>query len=550
METAALLAENVELEIIASSGELMLGECVALRVRARNRGANLTRDPYVHVTASGFTLVSTSVWLRGEPAGSELAFMLPALLHEEICEIDIAAYAVREGGAHVGVHLECDRGARDARMDCSVRTAAAFAPAQNRLELPAGGEAGATVMGRVVLTNAGSARALVTAVTIAGDLAAEIDAAPFELAPGERKGIEFAAQIPAGAADEETLVLRAAAHVGGCIEPIALGTAQIAARSRPRMQGRLSCATSGVVDAGDSLVWELHLENAGGAPADSLSVALGVRGGTYAAGTTIIEDARVVDAGGTSVLWSRDGLRIEGLASGTGMTIGFRTVAEASDAGVAVWARVCCAGQELLLQPPPVEVRDWVSGASLPFIARGVVLRSLATAVAQPLLRRSPLAALEPATAAYIRGLGGLMRHLWALAVLCADRSEDAATAAHLPALRVALRSVFDRLAIKLRMPHYPVRVDDVLDPAAEDAMYAWTGARAASLGAGLAALARLIAPERDEYAELATYRDALRARLEAFADDTALIDALVATQPGLDAQLDAVIARELPSST
>jgi hypothetical protein len=158
---------------------------------------------------------------------------------------------------------------------------------------------------------------------------------------------------------------------------------------------------------------------------------------------------------------------------------------------------------------------------------------------------RSPRAALDAATIRYIQGHSGMMRHIWALGVLCADVSDDGRSCAQLATLRTALRSVFDRLAIKLRMPHYPVRADDVLDPAASEALAALNGAprafHASSLGARLARAAMLVASEGPEE-EIAAYREALAEKLRSFDEDSALIDALVVAQPLLDERLAAAL--------
>ena len=152
---------------------------------------------------------------------------------------------------------------------------------------------------------------------------------------------------------------------------------------------------------------------------------------------------------------------------------------------------------------------------------------------------RSAAAALDAATIRHIRTLGGLMRHVWALAALCGD---DGAFAG----IRTALRSVFDRLSIKLRMPHYPVTADDVLDPAAIDALAIRPEVTGTTLGARLAAAGELIAAlaGAPEPAPFAAYRTALVATLSAY-DDAALIDALVVPHAALDDALEAVLACE-----
>jgi hypothetical protein len=231
----------------------------------------------------------------------------------------------------------------------------------------------------------------------------------------------------------------------------------------------------------------------------------------------------------------------------------FATVADAQGASMSVLARACCEGRESLFESPSMRLADCGEVPTLPFTVEGVGLRAVpipslapppAFAASTSRVRRTSAASLETAMVSYLCGLEGLMRHLWALAVLCADACEDPALDSHLTASRIALRSVFDRLAIKLRMPHYPVLPDDVLDPAAEDALEA-CGIVPGTLGTRLAHATQLLASEREEYPEFVAYRNVLRATLEGLRDDAALIDALVAAQPALDARLDAVMERE-----
>jgi hypothetical protein len=216
-----------------------------------------------------------------------------------------------------------------------------------------------------------------------------------------------------------------------------------------------------------------------------------------------------------------------------------------------VLARVRCDDRETLFESPAIAIRDLGATANLPFVIHGVQTRAIAepsfepVPLRRPRVTRSMRAALEPTTAGYLLTMPGLMRHLWALAVLCADTCEETGATVELDAARIALRSVFDRLSIKLRMPHYPVRPDDVLDPAAEDALDACALPASGGLGARLAAATRLIGSERDEDDAIVAYRDGLRAVLESFEDDATLIDALVVAQVDLDVRLDAVIEHE-----
>ncbi|MGH7328689.1 MAG: hypothetical protein ACREJX_10100, partial [Polyangiaceae bacterium] len=155
---------------------------------------------------------------------------------------------------------------------------------------------------------------------------------------------------------------------------------------------------------------------------------------------------------------------------------------------------------------------------------------------------RSRRAALEAGTLRQLQALTGFVRHLWAIAVLCADCAEDG-SADRVVALRTALRSVFDRLVIKLRMPQYPLHADDVLDRPARDALCALGAAASADLPSMLDHAASFIEGEREDVADVCAYRTALRARLCALRDDGVLIAALTGADSELDALLDAMLA-------
>lgn len=163
-------------------------------------------------------------------------------------------------------------------------------------------------------------------------------------------------------------------------------------------------------------------------------------------------------------------------------------------------------------------------------------------AVAPPRRRwRSPRAALEPATVRQLQAMTGFVRHLWAIAVLCADAADDE-TVGLLGAARTALRSVFDRLVIKLRMPQYPLHADDVLDRPAREALCALGATASSDLPPMLDYAASLIEGEERDGPDIHAYRAALRARLCALRDGGALIAALTGTDSELDALLDTIL--------
>ncbi len=154
---------------------------------------------------------------------------------------------------------------------------------------------------------------------------------------------------------------------------------------------------------------------------------------------------------------------------------------------------------------------------------------------------RSPRAVLDPGAIRQLQALRGFIRHLWAIGVLCADASDDG-SASDLSAARAALRSVFDRLVIKLRMPRYPLHADDVLDRPARETLCRLGAAASGDVASMLDHAASLAAGQADEGAEVDAYRATLRSRLQAVRDDDALIDALSSVDSELDALLDAVL--------
>jgi len=540
----------LELDARLGNSTIEPGEHTTLHIQVGNRGEDCSGDAFLRVRApASLTLVSVVPHVRSHASRNELEFGLPAPLRDDSRDIAVEVYAHEAGDADICLFLECDGEQCERVVRCGVYGVAAFASHANRIEFfEREAAAGEDVRGRAILTNTGSATASIVALRAEGDLhdVAFGVAAPFTIERGARRIIDVSARLAPSAQDGSVQTLRAA-----CVTEsgeVSLGEACILARNHPRIEGTLEPVDYSdiAVAPGERVDWRLRLANAGGAPAD-FTLALHAAGSVYLTGSTRIQNARILDAGGISPLWSHDGMRIEGLQRGMELTLEFATVADAGPS-TSILARVRCVGREALIESPARALIDDGKEPELPFRV-GVALRSVAAPVLSAMvtashMRRSGSAALEPAMASYLAGLDGLMRHLWALSVLCADTCDDPAVEMHLVVNRIALRSVFDRLAIKLRMPHYPVRGDDVLDPAAEDALDA-CGIPGGSLGARLAHATRLVAPQREEYAEFAGYRDALRTVLEGLGDDAAFIDALVAAQPVLDSHLDAVVERE-----
>ena len=544
----------LELDAVLEKSTIEAGERTQLHIRVHNGGDDCKRPVSISVrTTEPLTLAYGGPFVHPNERRNEIDLSLPAPLRAETYDLAISVCTSQPGDAEIVVALECNGERYEQMARCAIAGVAAFAPDANRVELFENeAAAGETVSGRAILTNTGSAAATILALHASGELCeVAFDARfPFVLEPGTRSIVGIRARVADAALDGTPQSLHLTCRTADA--DLELGESHLVARNHPRLEGSIEAVESAdlTVAPGQRVDWCLRVVNAGGAHAD-FRLGLHVAGGVYLPGSTRIEGARLLERGGTSPLWSRDGMGIEGLRRGEGLRLEFATIADAQGASLSVLARACCQGRESLFESPAMRLCDCGEVPTLPFTVADVALRSVAvpTFAAPPVssgtrMRRSPAARLEASTATYLNGLDGLMRHLWALAVLCADACDDQPLEVQLAANRIALRSVFDRLAIKLRMPHYPVLADDVLDPAAEDALDA-CGIAAGALGARLANATQLIAAERDEYPEFAAYRTALRATLEGLHDDATLIDALVAAQPALDARLDAVVEHE-----
>ena len=540
---------------LESPGLLEIGARAPLRIRVCNTGGDAGDDVRVRVSCSpALLLISTDLALRSAASGTELTFCIAGFLRAESRDIEIDVYALCGGESRIDVRLDCDHLVRETSMTCIADGRAEFSPDANRLELDASeAEAGADITGRLVLTNTGRRSVAVTDIRFEGNLEdAAVDIPAFELGAGERRSLRVRARVPAGAADGAMCSLSAVVN-----NEVRLADVWIVARSRPRIEATIEPQmVSGERKAvGERIDWQVRVRNSGGARADSVSIALHAAGAVYLPGSSRIDGARIIEQNGSSPLWSTGGLTIEGMASGKTIAVEIATTGESAGAQAMLWARVVCGEQELLVESPGVALAELGAVPRLDFIVRGVTLQSNEQIEEKPrreetVVRRfwrSERAALDAATIRYAEGLGGLMRHLWVEGVLCADEAADARLGAQLGTLRTSLRSVFDRLAIKLRMPHYPVRADDVLDPAAAEALLAISPlcVRAQGLGARLAGAALLIASETADDALINDYRDALAAKLRSFDEDTALIDALVVAQPLLDERLLPVLKRE-----
>jgi len=521
------------------------GEPLRVRVRLRNGGCDMERDARMLARADdSLLLISTAPWLRGDASGRELAFVIPPLLRDETCEFVVSAYALRGGDARIAVRLDFEGAVHERELRCTSVEPHAFEGDASRFELfDADADAGAELGGRVVLTNASGAFA-VGELRIEGDLEdVRLDCEPVvELAPGTRRVLALRARVPAHKEDGERLEARAlVVHRSGTTS---LGECAILIRSRARFEGSIEAAVphGKRVRAGERIEWNLRLTNAGRAAAHTMTVALSPTASVYVPGSTTLDGARLIDVGGSSALWSAEGLMVEGFPAGHTATLTCETLVEPAANIVALSARIRCEERELMLESPVFE-------AAAEELHRGGLAFSVPGAAFMPVpgmavYRRSPGAALDSAAIRHLDGMRGFARHLWALGALCADSCDDPAAAPHVGAARAALRSVFDRLSIKLRIPEYQLQPEDVLDAAAVGALAHLIESDSQTLAARLASATTLVAAAGCD-APTDGYREALRRKFASFADDRALIDALTKTDGALDERLRDVVASE-----
>ena len=542
---------NCDLELDAAFDGIPLiavGERLRLCVRVANTGPAKANSARLRVFGdAALMLVSTSIWARGTAGGSELSFDAAYLLAGEAREFAIDVYALRTGDSRVLARLECDEAQRECELMCACEGRAEFARDANRLELCADeAEPGERLEGRLTLTNTGTAPALVAA-RIEGDLElVQLAVEPlFEIGPAERREIAVTGFVPCSSQGGSRLAVRAVACAGETEHEI--GAAELPVRRRARFEGEIQPVWAGAAPAsGDRMTWRVRLRNAGEAAAASMQIALHVDGAVYLPGSTTISNVPIVDAGGTSPLWC-DGLVVEGVAAAQIIELACATIVDYPATSVMLAVRVTCEGRESVFESGRIAVGTRPAAPAFPFVVRGIATAAPATEEGGSRHWRSGRAALEPRVVCYLQAATGFVRHLWAISILCADRSEERSDA-ELETLRVTLRSVFDRLAIKLRMPQYRLDADDVLDRPARGALASLGSHGDGTLGSLLAAASTFVADEGDraqpERAELAAYRDALRSHLSTFRDDAVLLDALPVPQRALDERLDALLAR------
>lgn len=536
------MSAQTQLEAVLDvTGTPTVGDVLTVRIRANNSGDDCDSELHVIVRCDEALLLLAAVpWLRGDPCGRELALVIPPLLRGERFEFVVHALALRGGEARIVVN--------DGELRCTIDAAPAFSRNANRLDATeTHAQPGSLVRGRVAVTNTGAASAICE-LRVDGDLEeVHLECEPIlELAAGARRIIAFEGRVSSHEEDGAQVDVRAVL-VGRTGETV-LGEETIVVRSSARFEGTIETSPHRAsVAAGDRIAWRVELANVGRAAADALTIALQASGSVYVPGTTALDGLRLIDCGGTSVLWTPAGLRLERFPAGHTAALTCETLVEPGTSAAALCARVMHEECELLLQSAPVAVAEArLGGANLAF----TVCDPVFAVQAGNGYRRSERAALEPAAARHLDGTPGLARHLWALAALCADACDDAEAAARLSPLRTALRSVFDRLCIKLRIPQYELCAEDVLDGAATNALTRAVDVDETTLAGRLGCATRLVAARGDGDVSIALYREALARRFASFPDDGALIDALTTSDAALDELLDAVIAYETSRSS
>jgi len=216
----------------------------------------------------------------------------------------------------------------------------------------------------------------------------------------------------------------------------------------------------------------------------------------YVAGSTAVGDYVVLDSDGRSRL--SGGLVLRGIPAATRVRIGWRLLAAAPPgASLAIGAELDVDGIRCGLAPIRLEVRDTLAfalrPAEFPYHVDAPTVPARAQARAMPDdeafdASASPNGAPAPEAvsasvpvhrrddvARLMRGARceGLVLHVLALRALFSDVDRDAADAATIARAAVgeALRDLFDRLFVKLRIPNFPTGADDLEDRALRRAL-------------------------------------------------------------------------------
>ena len=301
--------------------------------------------------------------------------------------------------------------------------------------------------------------------------------------------------------------------------PVPLARLTIATAAQPDFSvGSLASEPAGVVDAGETIEWTLHLRNGGDGPARRVCASI-VRPPTliYVPNSTTVNDVPIRDAGAAAPFSVDPGIALNDVDPGVEATIRWQDVVHnglAAGEAIDVTARIRyddereddIVAEELKVRATPAFAN---AIAGLPFGLDGMLgpafgrtrralteERFLELPPATPVTERNGNAeiALEPGfpaiasrAASDSRRAGtmlafsrerlarvarfleearfeGLVTHLFAIRAFLPDALGDAHGGA-LAALRDALRDELDRLFIKLRLPNYAIAARDIETP-------------------------------------------------------------------------------------
>lgn len=228
-----------------------------------------------------------------------------------------------------------------------------------------------------------------------------------------------------------------------------------------------------------------------------------VAGTVYVAGSAELDGHALLDAHDAAASpFAGGGLVLHDVPAGTRIAAAWSLLAEhlPEDTEVGVEASVAADGSEPTLYAERIVVfpRDpfAVQPAQLPYHVEGYAIARDAGIAPQPRIdapaeaqTHAPAEPAHEAITAQPAGFGGrhmddlarlgaalrgrgLVAHLFALPLFFAD--EGSCTNVDLAALGAALRDVYDRLYVKLRIPHFVVSSEDLEDAESRRALSAW----------------------------------------------------------------------------
>lgn len=302
--------------------------------------------------------------------------------------------------------------------------------------------------------------------------------------------------------------------------PVPLARLTIATEAQPDFSvGTLRAEPSGVVDAGETIQWTLHLRNGGDGPARRVCAAV-VRPPAliYVPNSTTVNDVPIRDAGAAAPFAVEPGIALNDVDPGVEATICWQDVVHnrlAAGEAIDVTARVRydddraddLVAEELRVRAAPAFAN---AIAGLPFGLDGMLgpafgraRRALGEERYLELPPATPVAADHNGSAGFALEAGlpaiashtgaeanragtllapsrerlgriarfleearfvGLVSHVFAIRAFLPDAIGDA-YAGSLTAVRDALRDELDRLFIKLRLPNYAIAERDVETP-------------------------------------------------------------------------------------